>query len=585
MKLKVTFYIKLLINKVFFILFFLILFIFLNYSIFKSLYISSSVTFNFINQNINISQEHFVFWHNFKTFYNLIFILSNIIILNYLYNFLSKNIFNITLNSNDKIVASNDNNSSINLFIGKNLSLDNDVYISQKGLYQNILITGGIGSGKTSSAMYPFTKQLISYECNNKNKKFGMLILDVKGNYYKEVLKYAKTFNRQDDVIIISLDGKYKYNPLDKPNIKPIVLADRLKEILLLFSQNNSDSYWLDKSQQIISECIKICRLYNDGYVTFYEIHKLITSSEYLNEKLLLLKNKFLNNSLSYEQIFDLNTALEFFKSEFFNLDSKVLSIIKSEITRITSSFVNDLSIKNIFCPSKSELNFNGFHDVVRNGKIVVLNMNIAQYKNLSKIIAAYLKLDFQSEVMQELSCSTSQRTTCFISDEYQEYVTSSDADFFSQSREAKCINIVSTQSYTSILNTLKDQNSTKVIIQNLINKLWFRTDDVFTIEEAQKQIGKEDKTKTSSSISENAKETKFNYITNTFNSNDSSISESINTYTQTDFVYDFKTFTQELEVFNCVAFLSDGKKILKPCKLKTYPIFLSDNTTNKKFI
>lgn len=299
----------------------------------------------------------------------------------------------------------------------------------------------------------------------------------------------------------------------------------------------------------------------------------------------MLLKNKFLSNSLSYEQVFDLNTALEFFKSEFFNLDSKVLSIIKSEITRITGTFVNDLSIKNIFCPPKSELNFDGFEDVVKNGKIVVLNMNIAQYKNLSKIIAAYLKLDFQSEVMQELSRSSSQRTTCFISDEYQEYVTSSDADFFSQSREAKCINIVSTQSYTSLLNTLKDQNSTKVIVQNLINKLWFRTDDVFTIEEAQKQIGKEDKTKVSSSISENAKETKFNYITNTFNSNDSSISESINTYTQTDFVYDFKTFTQELGVFNCIAFLSDGKKILKPCRLKTTPIFLSDNIQNKKFI
>lgn len=36
-------------------------------------------------------------------------------------------------------------------------------YIKENGLYQNIFITGTIGSGKTSSAMYPFTKQLISY--------------------------------------------------------------------------------------------------------------------------------------------------------------------------------------------------------------------------------------------------------------------------------------------------------------------------------------------------------------------------------------------------------------------------------------
>ncbi len=45
---------------------------------------------------------------------------------------------------------------------------------------------------------------------------------------------------------------------------------------------------------------------------------------------------------------------------------------------------------------------------MIKYGKIVVLNMNIAEYKNLSKIIAAYLKLDFQSEVMYNLSHSTS---------------------------------------------------------------------------------------------------------------------------------------------------------------------------------
>ena len=103
-----------------------------------------------------------------------------------------------------------------------------------------------------------------------------MLILDVKGNYYKEVLKYANNYNRLEDIILIELGGFYKYNPLDKPNLKPIVLANKLKTILTLFSPNNSESYWLDKAEQILAECIKLCRLYNNGYVTFIELHKLI---------------------------------------------------------------------------------------------------------------------------------------------------------------------------------------------------------------------------------------------------------------------------------------------------------------------
>ena len=158
--------------------------------------------------------------------------------------------------------------------------------------------------------------------------------------------------------------------------------------------------------------------------------------------------------------------------------------------------------------------------------------------------------------------------------DEYDKYCTKTDSDFFSLSRESKCINIVSTQSYSSLKNTLKDEASVKVITQNLINKVWFRTDDIFTIEEAQKQLGKEEKLHTSKSISENAKETKFSYLTNSLNSQNSSITESLNTYTQKDFIYDTNFFTQNLETFSSLAFLSDGSHILKPSKLKMYPYF-----------
>ena len=165
-------------------------------------------------------------------------------------------------------------------------------------------------------------------------------------------------------------------------------------------------------------------------------------------------------------------------------------------------------------------------------------------------------------------------RPSAFICDEYSEYVTKTDSDFFSLSREAKCINIVSTQSYSSLKNTLKDDTAVKVITQNLINKIWFRTDDIFTIEEAQKQLGKEDKTKISSTISENAKETDFSYITNSLNSHNSSISESYNTYIQNEFIFDTNFFTQNLETFTCLAFLSDGINILKPSKLQMFPYF-----------
>ena len=126
--------------------------------------------------------------------------------------------------------------SDLTLLIGKNPK-NIPIYITEKSLYQNILITGGIGTGKTASAMYPFTKQLIHYMSDDSQKKLGFLILDVKGNYYSKVLEFARNSNRLDDVIVIELNGKYTYNPLDKPNIKASILANRLKNITFIFAK------------------------------------------------------------------------------------------------------------------------------------------------------------------------------------------------------------------------------------------------------------------------------------------------------------------------------------------------------------
>ena len=225
--------------------------------------------------------------------------------------------------------------------------------------------------------------------------------------------------------------------------------------------------------------------------------------------------------------------------------------------------FISDYTVRKTFCPSRKDITFSGFQSCLEQGKIVVLSMNLAEYQNLAKFMAAYLKLDFQSEVLSSLSHLHNIRPSVFLCDEFHEFVTRTDAGFFAQSREARCINIVATQSYSSLVSTLKDSTCMRVLTQNLINKLWFRTDDSFTIEEIQKQLGKEEKEKTSYTVSENAKETNYHYLTNRFHSNSSNLSESFNTYTQNDFVYDTNFFTRELQVFDCLAFLSDGEKII----------------------
>lgn len=560
-------------KRIYFISLFSSFLLFLGILLFFPIYTTKHLIFYYAIHPFDICIEKSYLWKLIKLLFFIFYILSSIII--------SNSIYSIKLNKaangkKNKKVTNSIINSDLNLLIGYNKE-NSPIYLCEKSLYQNILITGTIGSGKTSCAMFPFTKQLIEYKSTIITEKIGMLILDVKGNFHSQVSYYAKKNNRLDDLIIIEPGGKYKYNPLNKPNLKSSVLANRLKNILLLFSPNNSESYWLDKVEQVLTECIKLCRLYNDNYVTFEEIHNLVNNPNYYTKKIEILRNLFLTQQLTQEDMYNLSSALNFFENEYLQLDPRTLSILKSEVTRITNCFLSDYEIYKTFNPSKNEENFYGFKDLITSGKIVVLNMNIAEYKNISKLIAAYLKFDFQTEVLSRLSHQESIRKVAFISDEYHEYVTSNDADFFAQCREAKCINILATQSYSSLLNTLKDEKTFKVLVQNLVNKLWFRTDDYFTIENAQKQIGKEEKLKTSTTISESAKETHYNFFTNTLNSKLSNISESINKYSQFEFIYDTSFFTQKLETFSCLSFLSNGEQIITPQKITLIPHFISE--------
>lgn len=540
-------------------------------NIFYPIFISDEIIITYGVHPFNICLKNPLLWKYIKIVFIFTYVFSNFIFSNFIFNqflvkfFVKKD----KKSSGSKVLGSN--LSKLNLLVGK--FNNEDVFIPEKGLYQNFLITGTIGSGKTSSAMYPFTKQLLKYNSENSSDKVGMLILDVKGNYYNQVKNYVDLYGLQDDLVVIGLNSGIFYNPLHKPNLKPIVLANRLKTILTLFSENNSESYWLDKAEQILAEAIKLCRLYNDNYVTFSELHKLITVPGYYTDKIDVLKALFISSKLNNKQIYELNECLNFFQKEFEALDSRTKGILVSEITRITNTFISDYDVFSTFSPDKNKLNFLGFEDVIKSGKIVVLNMNVSEYSLLSKIIATYLKLDFQTEILSSLSNGTD-RKTAFICDEYDKYCTKTDSDFFSLSRESKCINIVSTQSYSSLKSALKDEASVKVITQNLINKIWFRTDDIFTIEEAQKQLGKEEKKKFSKTVSESAKETNFSYITNTLNSCNSNISESYNSYFQSEYIYDTNFFTRELETFTALTFLSDGNKIFEPRKFQMLPYF-----------
>ncbi len=387
------------------------------------------------------------------------------------------------------------------------------------------------------------------------------MIIDVKGNYINRVNEIAKKYGIEDRIIEISLTSKSKYNPINNNSIKPIETAHMIVNVLKILSdKNSSDSYWLDKVETYLKDFIVLIKSYEE-YVNFAEIHKLVNSENYLREKIKQIKTNIINDDFNDNELFELNASLSNITFEFLKLDDRTKGIIKSEITRITDIFSSDFDIFNQFCSNSKSLDFSL-------NRIYVLTMDISKQRKLSKVIATYLKLDFQNYVL-----SNNKKNIFFIADEYQEIVNEEDAHFFSLSREFKCINIVSMQSYSSLINVLGNKDTANVVIQNFVNKIWFRNDDNYTNLEVQKLLGKERKEKVSLNINESSKESKFNYISKNFKSNKSSLTEGYSISKEIENIVDLNYFSTKLKTFEVAAIISDGtsSKFYDYIKLKLY--------------
>ena len=133
--------------------------------IFFPIYISDEIIISYGIHPFDICSKNPILWKYIKNTFIFTYIFSNIIFANFLFNNFFYNLF-FKKNNKSKIIKNSINinkinfSNDLNLLIGKDLKTNEEIYIPEKGLYQNFLITGTIGSGKTSSAMYPLTKQL-----------------------------------------------------------------------------------------------------------------------------------------------------------------------------------------------------------------------------------------------------------------------------------------------------------------------------------------------------------------------------------------------------------------------------------------
>jgi TraM recognition site of TraD and TraG len=156
--------------------------------------------------------------------------------------------------------------------------------VPERGLFTGIAVFGAVGSGKTSSCLYPFAEQILSYKAVAKEERIGGLVLEVKGDFCRRVKEILERHGRPEDYIEISLDSDYRYNPLHN-DLDAYALAFSIASLLNNLFGHGKEPFW----QQAYTNLIKfIILLYKVayGYVTLFDVYHCAISPPFLEQRI-----------------------------------------------------------------------------------------------------------------------------------------------------------------------------------------------------------------------------------------------------------------------------------------------------------
>jgi hypothetical protein len=156
--------------------------------------------------------------------------------------------------------------------------------VPERGLFTGIAVFGAVGSGKTSSCLYPFAEQILAYKAVDKDERIGGLVLEVKGDFCRRVKEILERHGRPEDYIEISLDSDYRYNPLHN-DLDAYALAFSIASLLNNLFGRGKEPFW----QQAYTNLVKfIILLYKVayGYVTLFDVYHCAISPPFLEQRI-----------------------------------------------------------------------------------------------------------------------------------------------------------------------------------------------------------------------------------------------------------------------------------------------------------
>ena len=154
----------------------------------------------------------------------------------------------------------------------------------EKGLYTGLIIFGAIGTGKTTACMNPFTRQLLSWQADDPDRRCAALVLEVKGDFCYDVQDMLRKYDRWDDYMELSLDPAtgWRWNPLDAPWIDSYSLAYTMASLVNQLFGSGKEPFWQQAYTSTMRWIIEIYRTRPGAWFTLADLYSAMVDRELL---------------------------------------------------------------------------------------------------------------------------------------------------------------------------------------------------------------------------------------------------------------------------------------------------------------
>ena len=164
----------------------------------------------------------------------------------------------------------------------RQIDLPSWLTIPERGLYTGVAIFGAIGTGKTSACMYPFTKQLLSWQAHAEERRAAALVLEVKGDFCFQVQEILAAAGREEDYIEIGLDGRWRWNPLSSEALDSYSLAYTISSLLNQLFGKGKEPFWQQAYTNLCRWIIETHKMLPGGWVTLQDVYRCAIDGELL---------------------------------------------------------------------------------------------------------------------------------------------------------------------------------------------------------------------------------------------------------------------------------------------------------------